>query len=538
MDKIIKDLLHEAIVNLVDIKIDDIEIEIPSEEAFGDFATPIAMRLAKNLKRPPRKIAEEILTKINDSGIFNKIEIAGPGYINFTYNRDFIIEEIKRLLANKEQYFFEDLGQDRRVQIEFVSANPTGPLHLGHGRGAAIGAALANLLQFAGYRVVKEYYINDAGRQVQLLGLSVLARYKQLKGEDCPIPEDGYMGDYVIDIAKDLIKSGIDESQIEETAYKKILNDIKSDLTTFGIDFDSWQSEKEMYRNNEVSKSISELRQKGLVYQKDGANWFSSTLFGDDKDRVITKSDGEFTYFASDIAYHRKKVESGYDEIIDIWGADHHGYIPRIKAVIQAFGYPQDKLKVLLVQMVSLKRNGLPVQMSKRSGEFITLKEIIDEIGSDTTKFLFLTRRHDSHLEIDIEIAKKQSHENPVYYVQYAHARIKSIFEKYYNQLESNGNEYISTFEHNLFNDDEVQLLKKVLTYKMVLKNAAFAREPHRITFFLQELASLFHTYYQKYRVISDNQELTKTRLALCHSIGIVISHGLKILGVNAPERM
>jgi len=538
MDTFIKKILYEALINLVDIKDEDIEIEIPSDNNFGDFATPIAMRLAKSLRKPPRKIADDILSKINNQDIFDKIEIAGAGYINFTFSRNFLSDQLRNLLSIKELYFFEDIGKGKKVLIEFVSANPTGPLHLGHGRGAAVGAALANLLQFSGYRVTREYYINDAGRQVHLLGISVLSRHKQLSGEDYPMPEDGYLGDYIIEIAKDFLKSGMHESFIADFAYKRMLNQIQHDLADFGITFDSWQSEKELYENNEVSQSIDDLRNRQYIYQKDGAVWFSSTLFGDDKDRVIIKSDGEYTYFASDIAYHRKKVEKGYDEIIDIWGADHHGYIPRIQAVILSLGHPKEKLRVLLVQLVSLLRDGLPVQMSKRAGEFITLKEVINEIGADTTKFLFLTRRHDSHLEVDIEIAKKQSHENPVYYVQYAHARIKSIFEKFFNQTKSSEADDISNFDVALFNDEEIRLIKKVLTYKMVFRNAVVAREPHRITFYLQELAGMFHTNYQKYRVISDDSELTKSRLALCEAVGIVIRHGLRMLGVHAPERM
>lgn len=538
MERIIREVLNRAVIKPSDYQDRDIEIEIPAEESFGDFATPVAMRLAKSLRKPPRKIAEEIVSRIEQSEIFEKIEIAGPGYINFKFSKIFLVEELKSLIFQKEGYIFEDIGGGKRVQIEFVSANPTGPLHLGHGRGAALGAALANLLESAGYIVEREYYINDAGRQVQLLGLSVQARCNELKGLDVEFPSDGYRGEYIFELAKEFLASGEKEGNVTDFSYKRMLSEIKKDIADFGIVYDYWQSERELYDNNEVLKAIEDLRSRQLIYEKDGAVWFKSTAFGDDKDRVIIKKDGEFTYFASDIAYHRKKIEKGYDEIINIWGADHHGYIPRMQAVIQSFGYPKDKLRILLVQMVTLLRGGVPVQMSKRAGDFITLREIINEIGSDTTKFLFLTRRHDSHLEIDIEVAKMQSHENPVYYVQYAHARINSIFEKFYEKGNSSGFYDLSGLDISFFNDDEIRLIKKTLTYPMVFRNAAIAREPHRITFYLQELASMFHTYYHKYRVISDDLELTNARLAICEAVRIVLGHALKILGVSAPKRM
>lgn len=551
-----------------------IDIELPKEPKFGDLSTPMAMTLSKRLKRPPREIAENLIDSINKElgskikDIFEKIEIAGPGFINFTFSKKYLCSELLKL--NKEGFFYltEDIGKGKRVQIEFVSANPTGPLHLGHGRGAALGAALSNLLKEAGYNVEKEYYINDAGRQIKLLGLSVFAKYKQLLGEDFPFPDEGYKGKYIEDLARDFNKrqmqvercklQGDLESmtcdfqlteeellnEITEFSYKKMLNEIQRDLEDFGVFFDSWQSERELYQKkvesqkSEIEESIDELRRRGYVYEKDSALWFKSTEFGDDKDRVIIKSDAEYTYFASDIAYHRKKIQKGFDEIIDIWGADHHGYIPRIKAVIEALGYPKDSLRVLLVQMVTLLKGGKPVQMSKRAGEFITLREIINEIGPDTTKFLFLTRRSDSPLEIDIEVAKAQSAENPVYYVQYAHARINSIFEKIKGQESVYNVHDLAAFDCELFNDEEISIIKKLLLYPMMFKNAAIAHEPHRITFYLQELASMFHSYYHKYRVISEDKDTTIIRLALCRAIQIILSHGLNILSVKAPEKM
>ncbi len=528
-----------------------IEIETPKEESFGDLSTPVAMVLAKTLKRPPRKIAEDIVGMIGGNRMFTRIEIAGPGFINFSFTRDFVTHQLQRLIAGKADFLTEDIGGGRRVQVEFVSANPTGPLHLGHGRGAALGAALSNLLETAGYQVTREFYINDAGRQVRLLGLSVFAKYHELAGVEYSFPEDGYRGDYVEDLARELTDSygsKLVERPFEEVAplvidfsYKKMFQGIRRDLDDFGVRFDVWQSEKELYEAGDVDQALQDLRDSDYVYVKEGATWFRSTSFGDDKDRVVIKQDGEYTYFAPDIAYHRRKVEHGYDEIIDIWGADHHGYIPRMQAVIQALGYPREALRVLLVQMVSLLRGGRPVQMSKRAGEFITLREVMEEIGADTTKFLFLTRRSDSHLEIDIDVAKAQSQENPVFYVQYAHARINSIFQKAMQAAggaqagETSGT---ADLDGNLFNDEEVRIVKKLLLYPMVFRNAALAREPHRITFYLQEIAGLFHPYYQKHRVITEDHDLTRTRLGLCEAIAIVLRHGLRILGVQAPEKM
>jgi arginyl-tRNA synthetase len=560
MERYLRFLLLKSL-NSIGISDSFIDIELPKDAKFGDLSTPIAMTISKRLKKTPREIAENLVdyiykelgSQIKD--IFEKIEIAGPGFINFTFSKKYLCSQLSKLNKEGFSYLTEDIGKGKRIQIEFVSANPTGPLHLGHGRGAAIGFALANLLKEAGYNIEKEYYINDAGRQVKLLGASVLARYKQLIGEDFVFPEDGYKGEYIERLAREFKENKEPEiinkrlkdedllSIITNFSYKKMLESIKKDLEDFGVFFDSWQSERELYQKkggqkSEIEVSVDELKRRGYIYEKDGALWFKSTEFGDDKDRVIIKSDGEYTYFASDIAYHRKKIEKGFDELIDIWGADHHGYIPRIKAVIQALGYPKDSLKVLLVQMVTLLKGGKPVQMSKRSGEFITLREVIDEIGPDTTKFLFLTRRPDSHLEIDIEVAKAQSAENPVYYVQYAYARINSIFEKVKDQEFEYLDRDLIDLDYELFNDEEVVIIKKLLLYPMMFKNAAIAHEPHRITFYLQELASMFHSYYHKYRVISEDKNITKTRLSLCRAIQIILSHGLGILGVIAPERM
>jgi arginyl-tRNA synthetase len=545
--KTIVKIIETCLKNLGIQSTPSIQVEVPPRESMGDLSTPVAMFLSGILKKPPREIAKNLINSIKDVAAFEKVEIAGPGFINFTFSKTFLCSEIKKIIHDKENFLKEDIGKGKTVQIEFVSANPTGPLHLGHGRGAATGQALSNLLKAAGYKVEREYYINDAGKQVRLLGQSVFARYKELLGIEYPIPEEGYRGDYVKEIAQEIINNMVDKfiaSDFDEASevfidhsYKLMLSRIRVDLKDFGIGFDTWQSEKDLFSKDDVEKAINDLRSKGFIFEKDGATWFRSTAFGDDKDRVIIKQDGEFTYFTSDIAYHRKKVEKHYDELVDIWGADHHGYIPRVKAAIEALGYPKEKLKILLVQMVTLMRSGKPVQMSKRAGEFITLREVMDEVGVDTTKFIFLTRRPDSHLEFDIEVAKSQSSENPVFYVQYANARINSIFAHAQEKGFSRENLHDSNLEL-LSAPEEMRIMRKLLMYPMVFEGAATAHEPHRITFYLQELSGLFHPYYNKYRVVDNDRELSGARLALCQAVRIVLRNGLTVLGISTPEKM
>jgi arginyl-tRNA synthetase len=547
MKKDLTRILKQALKRLGVETVSSIEIEVPRQEGMGDLATPVAMSLTKSLKKPPRKIAEEMVNAIEDKAFFEKIEIAGPGFVNFTFSKEYLYSGLKDLLKLQRDFLRCNIGQGKRVQIEFVSANPTGPLHLGHGKGAATGAALSNLLRAAGYEVVREYYINDAGKQVKLLGLSVFARYQQLHDVEYPFPEDGYKGAYIEDIAREIMKekrkkyiqSGFEEVSdfFIDYSYKKILSGIKDDLKAFGVDFDIWQSEKELFDSGKVENAINDLRGKGHIYEKDGAVWFRATAFGDEKDRVIIKQDGEYTYFTSDIAYHKKKIDQEYDEIIDIWGADHHGYIPRVQAVIEALGYPKEKLKVILVQMVNLLRGGKPVQMSKRAGEFITLKDVIDEVGADTTKFIFLTRRPDSHLDFDLEVAKTQSSENPVFYVQYANARINSIYKHAREKGIDTG--MFSDADLSLLSaPEELRVVKKLLLYPMIFEGAAKAHEPHRITFYLQELSGMFHPYYNKCRIVVEDDSLTGARLALCEAVRIVLKEGLQVLGISAPEKM
>lgn len=547
MKKDLVRILEEALKRLGVETVSSIEIEVPRQESMGDLATPVAMSLTKSLKKPPGKIAEDMVNAIEDKAFFEKIEIAGPGFVNFTFSKGYLYSGLKDLLKLQGDFLRCNIGQGKRIQIEFVSANPTGPLHLGHGKGAATGAALSNLLRAAGYEVDREYYINDAGKQVKLLGLSVFARYQQLHDVEYPFPEDGYKGAYIEDIAREIMKekrkkyiqAGFEEVSefFIDYSYEKILSGIKEDLKAFGVDFDIWQSERELFHSGEVEHAIDDLKGKGHIYEKDGAVWFRATAFGDEKDRVIIKQDGEYTYFSSDIAYHKKKIDREYDEIIDIWGADHHGYIPRVQAVIEALGYPKEKLKVILVQMVNLLRGGTPVQMSKRAGEFITLKDVIDEVGADTTKFIFLTRRPDSHLDFDLEVAKTQSSENPVFYVQYANARINSIFK--HAREKGIDTDRFSDAELSLLSaPEELRVVKKLLLYPMIFEGAAKALEPHRITFYLQELSGMFHPYYNKCRIVGDDDALTAARLALCEAVRIVLKEGLQVLGISAPEKM
>jgi len=538
-------VLTEALETLNVSPLPIIEIETPREESFGDLSTPLAMGLAKAFKKAPKKIAADIVAAVKDRSIFEKIEIAGPGFINFTFAREYLSASFKKLLKAEKSFLRENVGQGRKVLIEYVSANPTGPLHIGHARGAAVGNALCNLLEESGYRIEREYYINDAGRQVKLLGLSVHAKYQQLLGIDAPFPEDGYRGQYIDDEAAALhaergetfkgIPFETCGDEITTWTYKRMIELIRRDLSRFRIkDFDTWISEKDIFEKGEVQQAIDDLTKKGFLYESGNALWFRSTDFRDDKDRVVIKSDGQHTYFASDIAYHKNKLDRNFDIIIDIWGADHHGYIPRIESVMQAFEYDITRFKVILVQMVNLLKHGEPFQMSKRAGTFVTLSDIMDLVGPDTTKFIFLTRKADSHLDFDLDVVTATTAENPVFYVQYANARINSIIA---NAMEKG----ISAADADLSllsEPAEISLIKKLLTYPMVLEGAARSFEPHRITFYLQELAGMFHTYYHNHRVIVDDPGLTSARLALCKGIKIVIGDALGILGVTAPEKM
>jgi arginyl-tRNA synthetase len=523
-------------------------VEKPAHPEHGDFATNVAMQMAKPERKSPRAIAEIIVNKLaGSSELIERLEIAGPGFINFFIKESAWRSTLSVIDREGENYGKSKVGAGKKVQVEFVSANPTGPLHIGHGRGAATGDAVASLLLEAGFDVQREYYINDAGNQMNTLGLSGLLRYRQLLGEEVDFPENCYQGDYIKDIARDAItKHGerfLKVPQEEGVAFfakmggDLILKGIDDDLQDFGVRFDNWFSEQSLFDDGKVTSAIAEMQEKGLIYEQEGALWFRTTDYGDDKDRVVVRSNGVTTYFASDIAYHRDKFARGFDWVIDVWGADHHGYVPRLKGIVQGLGRPADDLGIILVQLVSLLRDGLPVAMSTRSGEFVTLKEVVDEVGRDAARFFFLMRRSDSQLDFDLELAKRQSADNPVYYVQYAHARIRSIFE---TAKERGINPDFSTLNLELLESaDDISLVKKLAVYPEILETAALNFEPHRITYFLQELAGEFHSFYNKSRVIiPEEPALTQARLFLLHCTAITIKNALTVLGISAPERM
>ena len=525
-----------------------ISLDTPREKSHGDLATTLAMTLAKPESKPPRKIAEIIVANLQDEdGVIEKTEIAGPGFINFTFKQDRWKKTLFEIESEGTGFGLRNIGKGERVLVEFVSANPTGPLHVGHGRGAALGDALANLLSAVGYDVSREFYINDAGRQIRLLALSVWTRYQQSLGNDVVFPEDGYHGGYIEEIAQAFaklhgnkyFKAPFDEcvDAFGDFGKEAMLLDIRTDLESFGVRFDTWFSEASLLKDKSVQGSIEELLESRNMYEQDGALWLRSTIFGDDKDRVVVKKDKSYTYLATDIAYHRNKLARGFRSLVNIWGADHHGYIPRVQAVIQAFGHPKDSLHVLLVQLVAILRNGQPVPMSKRAGNFVTLRDVVQDVGSDAARFIFLTRRSDSHLDFDLTIAKEQSRENPVYYVQYAHARIASLFrEAEARNIAIPKSEAADLSLLDL--EEEQNIIKALAKYPELIEEAALAYEPHRITFYLQDLAGLLHNYYFKHRVITDDVKRTAMKLFLMKQVKTVIQSALKILGVNAPERM
>jgi arginyl-tRNA synthetase len=523
-------------------------LEPPKQREFGDLATNIAMLWAQKAKKSPRVIAEMILKNIEDPyGILARREIAGPGFLNFAFSSQFYYQQLRELAEGKETKL--DIGRGRKVQVEFASVNPTGPLHVGHGRVAVIGDVLARLHEAVGFEVQREYYVNDAGRQMESLGLSIYARYRELLGEEVSFPEDGYPGEYIREIA-DRVKQKDGDKFLKEpkdaaVGYfiqyggNALLETIRMQLGKFGIQFDSFFSEKALRGRNEVSQTMELLRSRGLIYSQDGAEWFKSTQFGDDKDRTVVKSDGELTYFASDIAYHRNKFERKFNKLINVWGADHHGYVPRLKAAMQGLDYDPHILQVVLVQMVQLTRGGEPVRMGKRTGEFISLEEVLEEVGRDAARFFFLMRKSDSHLDFDLDLAKRQSSDNPVFYVQYAHARIASIFE----QARKNGVDWSSLAlkrisVQRLELPEEMELIRSMIQFNDVLEDSVRELEPHRMIFYLLELAGEFHRYYNRYRVISDDSELSQARLLLVQNIQRTIRRGLEILGVEAPMKM
>lgn len=524
----------------------DISLEVPPQKEFGDFASNIAMQSARVAHKAPRAIAQAIVDEMKYPWL-EKAEIAGAGFINFFLNNTVLYDSLQQILAAGRQYGKAPLRPEDTVQVEYVSANPTGPLHVGHGRGAAYGSALVNLLCAAGYNVQAEYYINDAGNQMNNLAASVNARYLELLGKESQIPENGYHGTDIIDTAQAIIDQDGDaylampeQERLEffkDRAYVEKMNILKKDLAHFNVQYDTWFSERTLHPDA-IHAACDVLEKRGKIYEKEGALWLKSTEYGDDKDRVVIRDNGVPTYLAADIAYHKNKYDRGFKKLINIWGADHHGYVARVKAAIAALGYDPDQLEVLLLQMVSLFREGKPVKMSKRTGQAITLNELIEEVGTDAARYFFIMRSLDTQLDFDLDLAKSHSSENPVYYIQYAHARIYSI----YAQAAEAGIKLDTDWSHVVWNtlqeEEELEIIKKMAAFPNIIKQAARDRAPHRIAHFVYELASLFHQFYNHCRIIQENKELAEARLALITAVRITIANSLAILGVSAPEKM
>ncbi len=552
MREYVESRIKSSITDIFNLNPEEIGFVVgkPKEKKWGDISSNVAFILAKRLRKSPFEIGGLIVDRLRNDRGFEKVDME-KGFLNFTLSKEFVAERFLQVLEKGENFFRSDLGKGTSVQVEFVSANPTGPLHLGHGRGAVVGDALCNILDFFGYSVTREYYVNDAGNQIYLLGKSIYARYMELLGVEYAFPKDGYKGEYIEDIARAILEekgefllSLTEEEAIDfciEYGLSSMLNDIKDDLELLGIKFDIWYSERSLYERGLVYEVLKKLEKGGLVYEREGALWFKSSAFGDDKDRVIRKSDGSYTYFASDIAYHYDKFVRGFKKVIDLWGADHHGYETRVRAALKALGIREDWLDIYFVQMVKLFRGKDEIKMSKRSGEFITLRELIDDIGKDAVRFMFLTKRSDTPLSIDIEIVKKKTSENPVFYVQYAYARTCGItreMEKRYGvdfQKIINGAHEILKW---LDLSEEKSLMKKVIMFKDDLIECAIKKEPHIITYLLSEISAEFHRYYNRHRVVTDDINISMARFLLVQGVKTVISLGLKLIGVSRPERM
>jgi len=519
---------------------EDIFLELPTDKRFGDFTTNIALKLSRELKQPSRAIASQLVESIqkeirnsaNLKDLITQVKVEGAGFINFYLKEDYFYEQLRKIISKGKEALKVDLGKGKKVLIEFVSANPTGSLSVAHARQAAVGDCLANVLSFIGFEVSREYYLNDEGNQINILGKSVGLRLKELKGEVIEFPENYYQGDYIKDIAKLADKQKIKEENLGDFAADHILKIIRQELDDFGVKFDCWYSQKGLAKSGKIEQAFAQLKQKGFLYEQDGAFWFKSTAFGDDKDRVIIKSDGSQTYLAPDIAYHQDKFKRDYSWLINLWGPDHHGYINRIKASIEAFGHNKDELSVVIVQLATIFRNGQEIQMSTRRGQYITLREVLDEVGKDASRFFFLMRRTSSHLDFDLETAKKQSAENPVYYVQYAHARICSILRDSAVIIKDDLD--LSALKEK----EELGLIKKLLGFEAALNICLVSRDPSMLTAYLQELAESFHKFYDLHRVLGQDDALTCARLALIKGVKIVLSCGLELLGVAQPEQM
>ncbi|MCZ0754066.1 arginine--tRNA ligase [Anoxybacillus sp. J5B_2022] len=550
MKEKMKEEIKQAVIKAglaAEADIPNVILEVPREKAHGDYSTNMAMQLARVAKKAPRMIAEEIVRHFNREAVsVEKIDIAGPGFINFYMDNRYLTNLIPTILQAGASYGETNVGNGQKVQVEFVSANPTGSLHLGHARGAAVGDSLCNILEKAGFDVTREYYINDAGNQIANLAKSVEARYFQALGIEKEMPEDGYYGEDIIELGKKLAAEhgdkfvGMEETerlqQFREYGLAYEMEKIKKDLADFRVNFDVWYSETSLYHNGKIEKALQALREKGHIYEQDGATWFRSTTFGDDKDRVLIKQDGTYTYLLPDIAYHQDKLERGFTKLINIWGADHHGYIPRMKAAIAALGYDPDILEVEIIQLVSLYQNGEKVKMSKRTGKAVTMRDLMEEVGLDATRYFFAMRSSDTHLDFDMDLAVSQSNENPVYYAQYAHARVCSILRQGEEQnLSYEGElqlEYIQS-------EKEIELLKKLGEFPAAVAEAALKRTPHRVTNYIFELASALHSFYNAEKVIDqENVAKSQARLALVKAVQITLQNALALIGVSAPEKM
>lgn len=522
-----------------------VEISIPKEENFGDFSSNLSMTLASTLKTNPRKIAEQLVKKLGKESFFSSVSIDGPGFINLTITPKHWVNELATVVNKPEDFGRIDIGKGEKVMVEFVSANPTGPLHIGHGRGAAVGDSIARILKKAGYDVFSEYYINDVGLQMDNLGRSAIERAKEFCGK--PSEEPTYKGDYMKDVAKKFIaKFGaeiLDKPEGEllnnarSFAAKNILDGIKTDLDDFGVGFDGWFSEASLHETGAVDDLIEKLAKENHLYENEGAIWLKTDAEGDEKDRVVRRANGITTYLAADIAYHKTKFDRGFDAVVNVWGADHHGYIPRMRAVVAALGHDPDKMTVRLVQIVNLKRGGKVVAMSTRGGVFATLREIIDEVGVDATRYFFLMRSADSHLDFDVDLAKKHSDENPVYYIQYAHARCSNIFVTA-DERKIDRVSFDKIDQKLISGEDDIRLIRKLLKLPDSVASAARLYQPHIIPQYLTELAAAFHSYYTKNRVVTEDIPLSQARLLLVDAVKIALASGLGLIGVSAPERM
>lgn len=574
LKKCIQDLINEGLINEMPPKV---RLDHTKDKSHGDYATNIALMLAKQAKTSPLELAKIIVNQLEDASFIKKTEIAGPGFINFFLSDVSSTSIVSEIIELGEMYGKSEIGKGQSILLEYVSANPTGPLHVGHGRGAAYGATVSNLLRNIGFKVDNEYYVNDAGRQMDILTVSIFLRYLCLCGEQIRFPDNGYQGQYINDIAdsivvesgesfkqsadivfenicKDGIEGGDKESHIDElivrakdllgdnfqtifqVGIESILGGIKDDLADFGVRFEKWFSEQSLIDSGLSESCITRLKDSGHIYKKDGALWFKTTNYGDEKDRVVVRENGNHTYFASDIAYHLEKLERGYDKIINVWGADHHGYIPRVKASIGALGHKPDKLEILLVQFANLYRGGQKVQMSTRSGSFVTLEDLRKEVGNDAARFFYILRKSEQHMDFDLDLAKSKTNENPVFYIQYAHARICSVFRQANEKgFESN----LEDANLSLLTEDvEKNILRELSRYKSVIESAAIQYEPHQLAYYLRDLATQFHSYYNACTFILEDQDLTQARLSLIHAAKQILRNGLSILGVGAPESM